>query len=178
MPCHSASTDEAIATFRSSSIGNLRSSVWLENELLPYVGIIGAAKEFLPTHLHSYCGSGIDCLQSPNQLSRYLCYLAGRPIETYVELGVLRGGSFVLTVEYLSRFKPIRRACAIDLAICQPLRVYARSNPAVELLGDNTGEKHVAADLRSVTWTLRSLMRTKPSKAASRIIEGWWTRPA
>jgi precorrin-6B methylase 2 len=53
--------------------------------------------------------------QYPNQFSKYLAELAAHPVDRYLEIGVRHGGTFVITVEYLSRFHPVREAIAVDL---------------------------------------------------------------
>ena len=64
--------------------------------------------------------------------------LAKHRAENYLEIGVRHGGTFVITVEYLSRFHPVRNAIAIDLEGTPGLVRYAKSRPGVTLMAADT----------------------------------------
>jgi len=65
----------------------------------------------MPDELYQFCGRGLHYWQYPNQFSKYLVRLSQFKVESYLEIGVRHGGTFVITVEYLSRFHPLK--CAI-----------------------------------------------------------------
>jgi hypothetical protein len=68
-----------------------------------------------PPALHGQVGKGRQIWQYPNQFSKYLAFLSAYKISSYLEIGVAYVGTFVLTVEYLSRLKPGLQACCIDV---------------------------------------------------------------
>jgi hypothetical protein len=73
-------------------------------------------REF-PPELHEHCGRGIGLWQYPNQFEPYIetvkTYFEGRGgLETYVEIGVAAGGTFMATCDLLSP----TGAVAIDIS--------------------------------------------------------------
>lgn len=114
-----------------SNPGNLESLICclgLNNEGL---------KEF-PVSLHSYCGQGLRIWQYPIQFSQYLVALSKLGITSYLELGVRHGGTFVATVEYLSKFNPIEYAVGVDIIPCPSLVEYQQINPNAKFAQINT----------------------------------------
>lgn len=99
---------------RHESLEKLSDPSYLEFKLLPELGLNDRHLNQYPSHLHSYCGIGIDSWQYPNQFSRYLHFLSQKKISSYVEIGCHKGGTFIITVEYLNRFHPIERCLAVD----------------------------------------------------------------
>ena len=70
----------------------------------------------------------------PNQFSRYLADLSRERIESYLEIGFRHGGTFVITVEFLSRFHPVRQAIAVDPVASRSMEEYAASRDGVTVL--------------------------------------------
>lgn len=97
--------------------------------LIAELGLNDEALDEYPEHLHPWCGRGLRIWQYPNQLAPCLVDLAGLRIASYLELGVRHGGTFVATVEYLSRFHPLASAVAVDVIPCPSLAQYSRDNP-------------------------------------------------
>jgi hypothetical protein len=93
----------------------LRDPAYLEHEVLPRLGLSSVIPELFPLHLQPVVGTGLQPLQWPNQLAPYLVALSRYRISSYLEIGVLHGGTFILTTEYLARFDRIRRAIAVDV---------------------------------------------------------------
>jgi cephalosporin hydroxylase len=60
-------------------------------------------------------GGGLLIWQYPNQFSKYLCLLSTLNISSYLEIGCRWGGTFVLTTEYLKRFRHINKSVAVDI---------------------------------------------------------------
>ena len=118
---------------RSASIRQLASPSWLEHELLPELGLSDVNRNWYPPFLQPFCGKGVQSFQQPNQFSRYLCHLSRYKISSYLEIGVWQGGTFIITLEYLSRFNDIRCALAIDTNIQLLMRQYALMNDRVLL---------------------------------------------
>ena len=126
--------EQAVDVIRRAPLRALRSSQWLEHELLPSLGLAEGSDYDFPGFLRPFRNRGLKSFQQPSQFSKYLTFIAEREIETYLEVGCYLGGTFIVTVEYLSRFRPIRHAAAIDVEIQEPMRRYAALNPAVALM--------------------------------------------
>ena len=94
---------------------SLRDPAYLEHELLPRLGLSGSLPIAFPENMQPLLGTGLQPLQWPNQLAPYLVALSRYAISSYLEIGVLFGGTFILTTEYLARFASMRRAIAVDL---------------------------------------------------------------
>lgn len=108
-------------------------------ELLPKLGL-SSSRNLVPAELRPYAGTGLWHWQHPKQFSRYLVHLASLPIRSYLEIGVKYGGTFVITVEYLSRFRDFDHALGVDANFCPSLVKYAHRNPRAEWMQVNTRE--------------------------------------
>ena len=117
---------------QTESIEHLKDPSYLEFKLLPELGLNDMNQ--YPKELHSYCGIGIDSWQYPNQFSKYLTYLSDCNIKNYVEIGCHKGGTFIITVEYLSRFNKIEKCLAVDNWPRNIMKEYSKINPCVEYL--------------------------------------------
>ncbi|HEX8120367.1 MAG TPA: class I SAM-dependent methyltransferase [Solirubrobacteraceae bacterium] len=100
---------------RSADLETLRDPERLERDILPALGLNDEELDEFPRELYEFCGRGLRHWQYPNQFGPYLATLAGQPISSYLEVGVRHGGTFLITVEYLSRFRPLRKALAMDV---------------------------------------------------------------
>lgn len=105
---------KVVDRIQNESLEKLSDPYFLEFKLLPDLGLNDRHMNQYPAHLHRYCGIGIDSWQYPNQFSKYLNYLSKQNITSYVEIGCHKGGTFIITVEYLSRFNNINYAIAVD----------------------------------------------------------------
>jgi predicted DNA-binding ribbon-helix-helix protein/cephalosporin hydroxylase len=103
----------------------------LELEVLPALGLNSEELNEMPEELYQFCGRGLHYWQYPNQLSRYLVHLSRLKIESYLEIGVRHGGTFVITVEYLSRFHPLKCAVGLDIEGSSLLLTYGPMNRKV-----------------------------------------------
>jgi len=58
-----------------------------------------------PSELSKYFGTGLHLWQYPNQLSRYLVWLAfnAKHVKSYMEIGCRWGGTFILITEWLKK---------------------------------------------------------------------------
>jgi hypothetical protein len=93
----------------------LRDPAYLEHELLPRLGLANLIPVAFPERMHHLLGTGLQPFQWPNQFAPYLVALSRYPISSYLEIGVLYGGTFIITTEYLSRFAGMRLAIAVDI---------------------------------------------------------------
>jgi hypothetical protein len=127
----------------------------LEHELLPSLGFSADIPDAFPASLEPAVGVGLMHWQHPNQFSRYLAHLARHPIRSYLELGVRHGGTFVITVEYLSRFHPIESATAVDVDDVPAMHEYCAMRPEVRFLKIDTSSKRFARLIRDrAPWDL------------------------
>jgi cephalosporin hydroxylase len=129
---------------READQEHLRNAAFLERELLPQLGLSGDATEVYPPELVPYTAQALRHWQYPSQFSKYLAHLSKLQIETYLEIGVQYGGTFAITVEYLQRFCPLRRAFAVDVNRVPSLNEYAKQNPAVQVLREDTSTERFA----------------------------------
>jgi hypothetical protein len=137
-----------VELIRTASKEQLTDPAYLEHGLLPSLGLNDENLAQVPSSLHRYAGYGLRHWQLPNQFSRYLVELSNHGIESYLEIGSRHGGTFVITVEYLDRFRPIRKAVAVDLARSRSLERYASDRDGIEVLQANTRSEAFKGFLR------------------------------
>ena len=118
-----------------SDLGNVSAM----ERMLPELGL-SASRTLVPEALQRHIGTGLWHWQHPKQFAPYLVHLSSLPIRSYLEIGVKYGGTFVITVEYLSRLHPIERALGVDANFCPSLVRYHRMNPRAEFIQVNTRE--------------------------------------
>ncbi|MBL0142936.1 MAG: class I SAM-dependent methyltransferase [Betaproteobacteria bacterium] len=106
--------------------------------LLPDLGLNDEGLNEFPESLHPFCGYGLRIWQYPVQFGRYLARLGGLEVESYLELGIRHGGSFVATVEVLDRFSPLAFAVGVDIIPCPAMIEYGKLNPRAEFACMNT----------------------------------------
>lgn len=83
--------------------------------ILPNLGMNDEILHEMPTHLAPYYGKGLRFWQYPNQFSKYLKYLSGKDIGSYLEIGCRWGGTFVITSEVLKKRNSDIRLYCCDL---------------------------------------------------------------
>jgi cephalosporin hydroxylase len=145
---------ECIRMIRSAGLDELRNTKFLEHELLPQLGLNDENFHEFPSHLRKYSGYGLKIWQYPVQLARYLTDLAEKKIGSYMEIGARYGGTFILTVEFLSRFGKLESAVAVDLIESSNLRSYADAMPIVTYIVDSSTSERVNATIESRKWGL------------------------
>jgi len=118
----------AMAPLRESPTTVLTDPAGLE-ALLPSLGLNDGAPQLFPDELRPQLGRGLRFRQYPEQLARYLVHLSTLGVRRYMEVGVQHGGTFVVTVECLSRFMPIELAVAVDPLNVPALRRYEELRP-------------------------------------------------
>lgn len=97
---------------RKASKKKLLDREWLEDAIAK-LGIY-ERDGMIPSHLLGNIG-GIRAAQWPCQVAPYLIFMADKEIKSYAEIGILFGGMFRLTIEYLERFNLIEKAMAVDI---------------------------------------------------------------
>lgn len=94
-------------------------------KLIGELGLCGENMPWeIPNELSNYYDNGLLIWQYPNQFSEYLNLLRQYPIKTYLEIGVRHGGTFIATIEYLSRFTQLSNAIGVDINDSPGLREY------------------------------------------------------
>lgn len=152
-PIDAGDIAQAVAELRAAPLDLLLNPDWLEKDFLLRLGLNDEMLEEFPAELYPWCGYGLKSWQYPRQFSRYLHFLADRNITSYVEIGSRHGGTFIITVEYLDRFSPIARACAIDLEESPFLRGYQQQfRPFAYHLGSS--QDRAARDILRSEWDL------------------------
>ncbi|MHA1325410.1 MAG: class I SAM-dependent methyltransferase [Candidatus Helarchaeota archaeon] len=74
-------------------------------------------------------------LQYVNQFAKYLMTLSKYNINSYLEIGVSLGGSFITTVEYLMKINPdFQYAVGIDMVNYVSMQIYAKFNKRIDYL--------------------------------------------
>lgn len=116
-----------VQEIRNAPLERLTDAAWLENWLLPRLGLNDEMLHEFPQSLLPWCGYGVMSWQYPRQFSKYLAWLGQRKIRNYLEIGARKGGTFIITVEYLRRFNRIENALALDIVEQPIMRAYAQS---------------------------------------------------
>jgi len=120
---------------KDSNLEELQDNNYLENLIIK----LGFNCEMLneqPLIVKENIG-GLLIWQYPNQFSKYLILLSKLNISSYIEIGCRWGGTFVLTNEYLKRFKCIKKSIAIDI-IDSPVLNYCISNNETQFIKINS----------------------------------------
>ncbi len=114
----------------------------LEKDLLPKLGFNNERLYQFPPELYSFCGQGLFCWQYPNQFSKFLVHISRYKIESYLEIGVRHGGTFIIINEYLKKIQPLKKSVGIDICYSPSLIKYQKINPKINFLQINsTSEK-------------------------------------
>ncbi len=120
----------AIKLINDTGIEVLSNPAKLEHCVLPQLGLNNELLYQLPEEMYPYTGKGLFYWQYPNQFSHYLVLLSKLKIESYLEIGVRHGGTFVITVEFLQKFYPIKKAIGVDLGYSPSVVKYSKTNRA------------------------------------------------
>ncbi|HZH67133.1 MAG TPA: class I SAM-dependent methyltransferase [Flavisolibacter sp.] len=116
---------------RKMQVTELANSLVLEEKLLPQLGLNNEALYQMPDELFSYTGQGLLYWQYPVQFSKYLVLLSKLKVESYLEIGVRHGGTFIITVEYLQKFHPLKKAVGVELGYSPSVVAYSKQNKKV-----------------------------------------------
>ena len=82
---------------------------------------------------------GMKLKQLPCQLAKYLNFLSTQSISSYIEIGVANGGTFIITAEYLKRFKAPTECFAVDIELpSEMMKQYLSLNTACLFMRTDT----------------------------------------
>lgn len=84
-------------------------------DILPTFGMNDECPEEMPSHFKEYMGWGVKLWQYPNQLSKLLNYLKNKRIDSYLEIGVRYGGTFIVINELLKRYNEYVESHCLDI---------------------------------------------------------------
>lgn len=84
-------------------------------EILPSFGMNNECLWEMPKIFEPYFGWGIRFWQYPNQFSKLLTFLKDKEIDSYLEIGVRHGGTFIILNEFLMKYNPLLESHCLDL---------------------------------------------------------------
>jgi len=120
-----------------------------EYQLLESIGISDRA---MPQYFD--VDKGMRLWQYPKQFAKYLVWLSDKKIESYLEIGTRYGGTFLVTVAYLSRFNPIKAIAGVDLLVSEELSLFSQENIEFRYLVTSTESVEFAELIYSRQWDL------------------------
>ncbi len=120
-----------IYLIRYSEIEKLHNTSYVE-KLIFLTGMNDELPQEITQEIMDHAG-GLYIFQYPNQFAKYITFLKQFPIKSYLEIGCRWGGTFIFTVEYLSRFRVLERAVAVDI-IPSLVTEYEAFNPISQFL--------------------------------------------
>jgi hypothetical protein len=124
---------------RKATTVELKNEFFLENNLLPSLGINNERLEEFPATLYPYTGFGLHYWQYPIQFAPYLVKLSQFPIHSYLEIGTRHGGTFMITVEFLEKFNGPIRATGVDLGYAPAIVKYSQEKTGTRFLQADSG---------------------------------------
>jgi cephalosporin hydroxylase len=147
-----ATVAEAIEFIEDCSINQLLDVSWVEHQFLPRLGLNNEYHHEFPKSLHPFCGGGLRLWQYPKQFAPYLRRLLEISPSSYLEIGVRHGGSFIITCEYLRRFKRLRRCVAIDPYLSPAIEEYRNLRDEVVWVSDRSTSTAALEEFTSRRW--------------------------
>ena len=104
-------------------------------DLLLSMGLNDEIGEEFPRELGTYSGFGLYSWQYPSQFSGMLLEICKLNINSYIEIGVRHGGTFIIITEYHARFNSdFEKSIAVDHNGSSSLRKYANDRQGVEFI--------------------------------------------
>lgn len=110
-----------IELIKNAELENLLNVEYLETQILPRLGLNNERPKMFPKEL---TGFGLFHCQYPIQFGGYLVLLSKLKINSYMEIGVRHGGTFIITNEYLKRFNNKLVSTAVDIGYSPSLVKY------------------------------------------------------
>lgn len=140
---------EAVALIRQHSAEQLTDPAAME-ALLLQLGFNDEGLDEFPTHLHPSCGRGLRIWQYPIQFVPYLLKLSTLNVQSYMEIGIRHGGSYVATTEILQRFHPLQFSVGVDIIPCKSMPDYQVLNPNSRFLCLNSRSDAFKAQVKAL----------------------------
>ncbi|MCB9263247.1 MAG: class I SAM-dependent methyltransferase [Flavobacteriales bacterium] len=98
-------------------------------EFISKLGLCSDLPKVFPNNMQQFLGIGYQIWQYPHQLAKLMEFAKLNNVQSYLELGVYHGGTFVAMTSYLK--KSLGRnisAVAVDIASNKPLETYIKQN--------------------------------------------------
>jgi len=111
------SVESTIEKIRVLPISKCYDTQYIEQHLIPDLGLNDEYLEQQPAEFAEFFGKGLHLWQYPSQLARYLVWLShnAKQVRNYTEIGCRWGGTFILVNEWLKKIgAPIEFSLAID----------------------------------------------------------------
>jgi cephalosporin hydroxylase len=130
---------EFVNKIQQVDLNQLTNPLFLENTLIPQLGLNNESLHEFPKSLYPHCGFGLFIWQYPNQLAPLLEALSHYNINSYLEVGVRHGGMFATMVEWLSRVNQSEvYGLAVDITPSSPLEKFINKQSKLEYwIGDS-----------------------------------------
>jgi len=90
-------------------------------EILPTFGMNDEYLVEMPKIFEPFFGWGIKFWQYPNQFSKLLTFLKDKEIESYFEIGVRHGGTFIIMNEFLMKYYPLLESHCLDVIVASDI---------------------------------------------------------
>jgi SAM-dependent methyltransferase len=124
----------------------IKDAQYLENYLIPQLGLNNENLNEQPQELSEYFGAGLGLRiwQYPNQFSKYLVLLSqySSKINSYLEIGCRYGGTLVLHYEYLKSIgSPLNKVVSLDLIDASELMKEYQADGFVHLTMNSTSDE-------------------------------------
>ena len=144
-----SAVDEAIEKIKILDQKLCFDVAFLENDLIPNLGLNDEVLNEQPAELAKFFGKGLHLWQYPSQLARYLVWIShnAKTIKNYTEIGCRWGGTFILINEWLKKIgAPLEFSLAIDpieptpfikryIELCETPVVYIQNYSTSEEVG-------------------------------------------
>ncbi len=117
------SVETTIAKIRDLPVSQCYDIQYIENRLIPELGLNDESLHEQPAEFGDYFGKGLHLWQYPSQLARYLVWLAhnAKHVRNYTEIGCRWGGTFILVNEWLKKIgAPLEFSLAVDPIAATP----------------------------------------------------------
>lgn len=143
-----------ISLIQTTPLEKLQDALFVENELLPKLGLNDANLHEFPSHLKDFYGKGFRYWGYPAQFAQFLVSLSKHSIKNYLEISALGRGTFIIITEYLKRFNPSMSSYAVDTHYSLITDLYCNEiNQNTEYILDFSNSKRFI-DIQKTQWDL------------------------
>lgn len=146
--------ENVVDRIQNETVEKLSDASYLEYKLLPELGLNDRHMHQFPKDLHKFCGKGMFSWQYPNQFSKYLVHISKQKCKSYCEIGCHKGGTFIITIEYLSRFNSIERGLAVDNWSSDIMKEYCTIRPEINYVVSSSKDEKFTSIFNSHEWDL------------------------
>jgi cephalosporin hydroxylase len=109
------SIDSQIQMLRTVNVNHI------DEQFILNLGLNNELTHEQPTEYESYFGKGLHIWQYPNQFASFVKSIFGTKVNSYMEIGVHKGGTFITMSEILARKNPNIKLYAVDIENINPI---------------------------------------------------------